>query len=232
MTKARSINFLPNFVTLSSLFCGCLGIVWTLIGDPQTGAYMIWVCAVLDLLDGLVARALKVTSELGKQLDSLADLVAFGLLPATIIFSLSLPHLDSPWPYMAFFITVFSAIRLGRFNLDPDQSVNFKGLPTPANAILISSFPAIMYQNLEILRPGLENPIYWFLIVALLSYLLVSNISLFGFKFQDLSWSNNKFRFLFIGLSAVLGILLGISGIPLIVTMYVVMSLIWQYQGS
>lgn len=232
MAKANSLDFLPNLITLTSLFCGCLGVVWTLNSNSEYGVYMIWTCAVLDLLDGLVARALKVSSELGKQLDSLADLVAFGLLPATILYTLSSQYLSAPWPYMAFLVTIFSALRLGRFNLDPDQSINFKGLPVPANAILISSFPTVLHQNLQNLRPELENPIYWFLIVGLLSYLLVSKISLFGFKFQDLSWSNNSFRYTFIGLSAILGIIMGISGIPLIVFIYVALSIVWQYQRS
>ena len=191
---------------------------------------MIWTCAVLDLLDGLAARALNVFSELGKQLDSLADLVAFGVLPATIIFYLADQFLSGFWPYIAFSITVFSALRLGRFNLDPEQSVNFKGLPVPANGILISSFPFIVNQNLTDLRPELENPVYWLFVVGLLSYLLVSNIPLLGLKFQNFSWSDNKYRYILIGMWVVLGLWLGVAGIPLIMLAYLAVSFIWQYQ--
>ncbi|MGI9551288.1 MAG: CDP-diacylglycerol--serine O-phosphatidyltransferase [Aurantibacter sp.] len=232
MVKVKPLSYLPNLITLSSLFCGCIGIVWALDLNLQGAVYMIWACAILDLLDGLAARILKVSSELGKQLDSLSDLIAFGLLPATIIYVLSSQFLTQLWPYMAFLITVFSALRLGRFNLDTQQTVNFKGLPVPANAILISSFPVLVNQYSQNLRPELENPIYWLLIIGLLSYLLVSNVSLFGFKFQNLSWSENKFRFLFIGFAVILGFTLGVSGIPWIMLMYVALSLVWQYQRN
>ena len=232
MAKFKVVQAIPNIITLSSLFCGCLGVVWTLNLDIKYGVWMIWTCAVLDLLDGLAARALNVSSDLGKQLDSLSDLVAFGLLPATIMYALSGQFLTGIWPYSAFLITVFSSLRLGLFNLDSNQSFNFTGLPVPANAILISSFPSLVNQNLTILRPELENPVYWLLIVGILSYLLVSKISLLGFKFQNFKWSENKFRYTFIVIAAILGLLLGTSGIPWIMLSYIAVSLVWQYQGS
>lgn len=231
MVKAHPLNFLPNLLTLSSLVCGCLGIVWTLELDVQFGVYMIWICAILDVLDGLVARALKISSELGIQLDSLADLIAFGLLPATLIYVLSAQYLDDPWPYLAFMVTASTAWRLGRFNLDPHQKLNFKGLPAPANAILISSFPTLVNQNIETFRHELENPLVWLLMVGILSYLLVSKIPLLGFKFQNLSWRDNKFRYLFLGVAGILGAFLGVSAIPWILIVYIVISLIWQYHN-
>ncbi len=230
MVKVKPLHFLPNLITLASLFCGSLGVVWAVEFQIQWAVYMIWICAALDLLDGLVARGLGVSSDLGKHLDSLSDLISFGLLPATIIYSLSSGYLNDPWPYSSFALTLFSALRLAKFNLDPEQDIDFKGLPTPANALLISSFPALIDQNSENLRHGLENPALWLLIIGILCYLLVSNIRLFGFKFQNLIWAENKYRFLFIGMSIIAGLALGILAIPLIMLLYFVMSVIWQYQ--
>ena len=230
MAKQYRLQVIPNLVTLTSLFCGCLGVTWALDQQLDLAVYMIWICAGLDVLDGLVARALGVSSNLGKQLDSLADLIAFGLLPATILYAVSLDYIAPPWSYAVFLITVFSAIRLARFNLDPDQEVNFRGLPTPANALLISSFPYLITQNLEFLRPGLENQFVWLLIVAVLSYLLVSRIPLLGFKFSNYGWADNKYRYLIFGLVAILCLSIGVvSAIPWIILAYFLVSLVWYY---
>lgn len=229
MIKVKHVRFLPNLITLSSLLCGCLGAVWAFELKMQWAVYMIWTCAALDLMDGLVARSLGISSDLGKQLDSLSDLISFGLLPAAVIYSLSSGYLHDPWPYASFIVTVFSALRLARFNLDTDQNIDFKGLPTPANALLISSFPALIDQNSDNLRHGLENPVLWVLIIGLLSYLLVSRIPLFGFKFQNLRWADNKFRYLFIGISAIALLALGTLAIPVIIVLYLTTSVIWQY---
>lgn len=230
MDKIKLLRFLPNLITLTSLFCGCVGVVWALDLQFQWAVYMIWTCAVLDLLDGLVARSLDVSSDTGKQLDSLADLISFGLLPSTIIYSLSSEYLSNPWPYASFILTLFSALRLARFNLDPEQNIDFIGLPTPAIALFISSFPTLIDQNIEILRPGLENLVFWLLILGILSYLLVSKIRLFGFKFQNISWTDNKYRYLFIATSLITGLVMGVVAIPVIMLLYLVLSFMWQYQ--
>jgi CDP-diacylglycerol--serine O-phosphatidyltransferase len=229
MVKIKPLHFLPNLITLAGLFCGCLGVVWALDFQIQWAVYMIWTCAILDLLDGLIARGLGVSSVLGKQLDSLSDLISFGLLPATIIYSLSSGYLNDPWPYASFVLPLFSALRLARFNLDPEQNIDFKGLPTPANALLISSFPALIDQINENLRLELENPVIWLLIIGILSYLLVSKIRLFGFKFQNLNWADNKYRYLFIAMSLITWLVMGILAIPVIMLLYLLMSAMWQY---
>ena len=200
--------------------------------EIHLAVYMIWICAVLDVFDGLAARSLGVSSDIGKQLDSLADLVSFGLLPSVIIYSLMAGYTEMPWPYFALLITLFSALRLARFNLDPEQNIDFKGLPTPANAIFISSFPALIDQIGRNLRPELENPVYWLLIIAILCYLLVSKIWLFGFKFQRVGWIENKYRYLFIILSAILVLAWGVKAVPLVMLCYLVLSFIWRYQSS
>jgi CDP-diacylglycerol--serine O-phosphatidyltransferase len=229
---SNPLSFLPNLLTLTNLFIGCLGVVWVFQSQLELAVYAIWICAVLDLMDGLAARAVGVTSELGKQLDSLADLVSFGLLPSAVLYILWTGFLTSPWANLSFLITVFSALRLARFNLDPEQSSNFKGLPTPANALLISSFPAIIHQNNDILRPGLENQAVWFLIVGLLSYLMVSNLPLIGFKFKNTSWNDNKYRYFILGSAISLVALYGTLGIPWILLVYIGVSLIWQHGQS
>jgi len=229
MVKTNILAFIPSILTLSSLFCGCLGVVWALNHQIDLAVYMIWTCAVLDVMDGLVARALGVSSDLGKQLDSLADLVSFGLQPAAILYILSSDHLSFPWPFFAFFITLFSAVRLALFNLDPDQDTNFKGLPTPANALFISSFPAMISHNSDFLRLGLENQLFWLLMVGILSYLLVSKIPLLGFKFKNYHWAENKYRYIIMVLAVMLGLGLGILAIPWILFMYIVISLMWKY---
>ena len=224
----KPLRLLPNIITSTNLFAGCLGIVWSFEGNLDLAVVMIWFCAVLDVLDGLLARAAGVTSDLGKQLDSLADLVSFGLLPAAVIYSLWMQIHPSPWAVMSFLITVFAALRLARFNLDPDQSNNFTGLPTPANALLISSFPTIIDRNQDILRLGLENQAVWFLIVGLLSYLMVSNIRLIGFKFHNYRWNENKFRYVILLSGALLIALFGTLGIPGIFLVYIGVSMVWQ----
>jgi CDP-diacylglycerol--serine O-phosphatidyltransferase len=232
MEKSNPLRFLPNLITLANLFFGCVGVVLALNSEIRLAVYLIWVCGVLDVLDGLAARGLGVSSDIGKQLDSLADLVSFGLLPSVIIYSLMAGYLEIPWPYFALLIPLFSALRLARYNLDPEQNIDFKGLPAPANAIFISSFPAIIDQIGGNLRPELENPVYWLLMIAILCYLLVSKVWLFGLKFQSLGWTQNKYRYLFIVLSAILVIAWGVKAVPLVMLYYLVLSFIWQYQSS
>jgi len=224
---------LPNLMTVGNLFCGCLGVVWALTADLQWAVYMIWLAAVLDFGDGFVARLVGASSELGKQLDSLADLISFGLLPSIIVFQLfSQHHPGSPWVYASFAIAICSALRLARFNIDPDQATDFKGLPTPANALLISSFPLIFAQNQSILRPGLESLPLWILLIVLLSYLLVSNLRLFGLKFSNFQWADNKYRFILIGLSVLFLGLWRLSAVPLVMLLYLILSGWQQYRKA
>lgn len=226
----KSLHYLPNFITLTNLSCGCLGIVWAFQDHMSLAVYMIWLAAILDFTDGLLARLIGVSSELGKQLDSLADLVSFGLLPAVVVFKLFSQFHPTVWAYAAFLIVVFSALRLAKFNIDPDQGTDFIGLPTPANALLISSFPSIIEQNSAFLRPGLEFPLLWVAVITVLSYLLVSKIKLFGLKFKNFGWAENKFRLIFIALSVVSLFLWHLTALPLIMAMYLLLSVLRQYR--
>lgn len=213
---------IPNFLTCCNLICGCLGIVFVLEERSVPAAYFVWIACVFDFFDGFAARVLKVSSPIGKELDSLADLISFGLLPSVVVYKM-LVAANAPEyvPYLAFSITVFSALRLAIFNLDERQSDSFRGLPTPANALFITSLPLL--AGFIMLR--LND--YWMLslITIISSYLLVSGIELFALKFKNFSWQDNKIRFTFLGLAVLLLVVLQLSAIPVIILLYIALSL-------
>lgn len=213
---------IPNFLTCCNLVCGCLGVVFALEGRSIPVAYFVWIACAFDFLDGFSARLLKVSSPIGKELDSFADMVSFGLLPSLVIYKMLVVAGAPPYlPYLAFSIAVFSAIRLAIFNLDETQTDSFRGLPTPANALLISALPLLS----GVVASYLTN--FWVLggITILSSYLLVSGIELFALKFKSFSWQENKIRFTFLGLAVLLLIGLQITAIPIIILLYVAVSL-------
>jgi CDP-diacylglycerol--serine O-phosphatidyltransferase len=226
---------IPNFITCLNLFCGCIGIGLAFKGDLVIASYMIGFSAVFDFFDGMAARALHVKSEIGKELDSLADVVSFGVLPGIIMYCLLNIAFESAegWisfvPFVAFIIPVFSALRLAKFNIDTRQTESFIGLPTPANAIFIGSIPLIIYnQNEQIafINTLFGNPGFLIILVFILSYLLVSPIPLFSLKFKDLTWVKNSFQYLLLILSVILFIFLNVASIPIIIVLYIVLSLI------
>lgn len=177
---------------------------------------------MFDFLDGFAARMLNVSSPIGKELDSLADMVSFGLLPAMVMFVMLQDATQSEYiPYLAFSIAVFSALRLAIFNIDETQSDSFRGLPTPANALFITSLPLLTGPVAIALFES------WIVttIVVLSSYLLVSGIPLFALKFKSFTWKDNKIRFTFLAVSVVLLATLKITAIPLIILLYIALSL-------
>lgn len=185
-------------------------------------AYFVWVACVFDFFDGFAARMLKVSSPIGKELDSLADLISFGLLPSVVVYKM-LVAANAPEyvPYLAFSIAVFSALRLAIFNLDERQSDSFRGLPTPANALFITALPLLT----GIVATTLNE--YWVLciIAVISSYLLVSGIELFALKFKNFSWQDNKVRFTFLALAVLLLTVLQFAAIPVIILLYIAFSL-------
>ena len=219
---------IPNALTCGNLLSGCIGIVAAFQGGQEgliLATYMIWLAGLFDFLDGFAARLLKVSSPIGGELDSLADMLTFGFLPAAMVFTLLQESGTEPWlPYLAFVIAVFSALRLAKFNIDTRQTDSFIGLPTPANALLISSFPLIMaYSTLSL--EFITNP--WFLLSSsfVLSFLLVAELPLFALKFKNFSWQDNKIKYIFLITSVVLIILLKFVAIPLVIILYVLFSL-------
>lgn len=193
--------------------------------------------AVFDFFDGMSARLLKVSSPIGKELDSLADNITFGLAPSAIVFSLfkqmAVPELISNIslyiPYAAFIISVFSALRLAKFNLDERQTSSFIGMPTPANALFWASL-AISLNTNPILN-SYFNAISLFLLVVVMSFLLVSELPMFSLKFKNLRWSDNKIKYIFLLVSIVLLLLLGVNGLSAVIAWYIVLSVITCKMG-
>ncbi len=225
-------KYIPNALTLLNLFCGCVAVIFILNGNFITGAFFVFLGIFFDFFDGFSARKLNVQSELGLQLDSLADMVTSGLVPGLVMYKL-LETSDLSWestniiPLFGLLITLASAYRLAKFNIDEDQQTYFKGLPTPANALLILSLPLILeFQNNDLLNAIILNQ--WFLIgVTLLSsWLLNSNIKLFALKFKAYGFKGNTTRYIFILLSAVLIIVLHFAAIPIIILLYIIMSVL------
>lgn len=246
-------NHLPNALTCLNLLCGCVALSIVLSYGPETfivhekelttdpdyspwalllpAAYLIGIAAVADFFDGLVARALRVSSPIGKDLDSLADMVSFGVVPGAVLFKLlqyvllstSLPH----WlPYLAFTVSIFSALRLAKFNNDTRQSDSFIGVPTPANTMLIVSLPVILAHDTFGVGGLILNPWVLLGLTFLMSGLLVAELPLFALKFKNFTWQDNSLRFVFLLLSLLLLVLLQAAAVPLIILLYVGLSVV------
>lgn len=224
-------KMIPNLITLMNLFSGCIGVVFAFTSDLRMVSVMIFISLVLDYLDGMAARLLNVKSELGKELDSLADLISFGLVPALIAYMI-LRGGDFPkFAYVAFLITVLSAYRLAKFNLDKRQSVNFIGLPTPANAVFWASFPLIIYGSSESemavsLAELMSESRIVLILILVFSFLLIAEIPLFSLKFQNFSWKDNQSRFLFLGITLILFLSFSYYSLPFIILLYLLISII------
>ncbi len=199
---------IPNTITILNLLLGTIAVIFALKGWQLFAVYLILAAALMDFLDGFTARMLNAYSSIGKELDSLADLVSFGLAPSFLLYN-RYSHFISPYTsggasniyyeliaFSPLIITAASALRLAIFNVDTRQSVNFIGLPTPANAILISMLIHYNVYNSNI--DYLFNNLYFIPVISIvLSYLLVSNISMFSLKFKNLNFKENKNRYLF-----------------------------------
>ena len=173
---------LPNFLTCCNLICGCLGIVFVLENRAIPAAYLVWLAGIFDFFDGFAARMLKVSSPIGKELDSLADVVSFGVLPSLVMYKLITASTDSSvLPYIGFTIAVFSALRLAIFNVDETQRDSFRGLNTPANTLFITSLP-LLYNHVG---RWLYQTEVLIAITLIFSFLLVSRIQFFAFKFKS-----------------------------------------------
>jgi CDP-diacylglycerol--serine O-phosphatidyltransferase len=215
---------IPNAITCANLFSGCIGIVYAFNGALETAAYFVLLSGIFDFFDGFVARLLHVKSDIGKELDSLADVVSFGFLPGMVMFQLlSQSDFSSPYlPYFGFIITVFSALRLAKFNIDTRQTEDFIGLNTPMNTLFIVSLPFIQkdYPALISSAPLLVG------LIILLSWLLVSEIKIFSLKFNSTSWAKNKIKYIFLILSVLLVAVLKFAAIPLVLVLYIGLSVI------
>lgn len=251
---------IPNFITSLNLVCGFIGIILVLSGEPFNAVYMMFLAAFFDFIDGFSARLLKASSPIGRDLDSLADVVTFGVLPGIMVFQLmritplemtlnstSIGDLQFTkiffiTSYSAVLIPVFSAIRLARFNNDPEQSYSFKGLPTPANGLVIAClFFWIMKEgqaqtdtvtisselytaNKTAIMKILTNPFMLIFITILFSWLLVSPLRLMAFKFKGFAWKVNQWKYILLIVCLPLVIFLGFASAPIILLLYIIIS--------
>ncbi len=215
---------IPNAITCANLFSGCIGVVFAFKGDLQTAAYFVLLSGIFDFFDGMVARLLNVKSAIGKELDSLADMVSFGFLPGVVMFQLlKVSDFSSPYlPYLGFIITVFSALRLAKFNIDERQTEEFIGLNTPMNTLFIVSLPFIALDYPTVIG----SSILLIAITAITSFLLVSEIKIFSLKLSNMTWAKNKFKFIFLILSALLIVFLKFAAIPFVLVLYIALSVL------
>lgn len=223
------VKNIPNSITCLNLLSGCFACIFAFQGQYDWVALCIGLSALFDFLDGMAARLLHAYSPLGKELDSLADLISFGLAPGLMVMHLmaynstfhGMAEYQSWWALSALLIPVFSALRLAKFNIDTRQTTSFIGLPVPANALFwIGICQAVL---------RMESPVYGYAIVALViifSLLLVSEIPMFSLKFKNLKWKENYLRYLIIVVAAICLISLGLAGLAATIGLYIVLSLL------
>lgn len=224
-------RYIPNTVTCCNLICGCIASVMAFQARYDMAIIFIIIGAVFDFFDGMLARLFKVSGPLGKELDSLADDITFGFAPSVIVFSLFkevhypefLQSIADFIPYTAFLISAFSALRLGKFNIDPRQSTSFIGMPTPANALFWGS---LVVGGHDFLVSESFNALYLLALVILMSYLLIAEIPMFSLKFKNLTWKDNKVSYIFLLVCIPLLIIFRISGFAAIILWYILLSLI------
>ena len=240
---------LPNAITMLNVLSGCVAVIFAVHNKLELAALFVFIGIIFDFLDGLAARLLKVQSEIGVQLDSLADMITSGLVPGIVMFQLLGMSQSGGWnsglgqglefasegtifgtpllPFFGFLITMASAYRLAKFNTDENQATSFIGLPTPANALLILSLPLILlYHQNDFLNSLILNP--WFLVgvTVLSSYLLNAKIELFALKFKNWSFRDNALRYIFIIVSLVLLMTLKFLAVPAIILFYILSSVV------
>ena len=256
------IKQIPNLFTLLNLFLGCMAIVFALqtetisiyVGEDlsshyniperlSVAAYFIFAAAVIDFLDGFVARLLKATSEMGKQLDSLSDVVSFGVAPSVILYQLlkvsfikeeSGLETSIAWLLPAFIVACAGAYRLARFNLDNSQSYGFKGVPIPAAGLFIASFPLILHYGNSIINVNewLTNKWVLYTVIVLISWLMVSTQPLMALKFKDFTLKNNMPKVILLAVAVVAALIFHWLAVPIVFIVYIILSLFFKQTSS
>ena len=220
----RLSSYIPNIITCCNLTAGSLAVIMALRGTFEQAAIFILIAAVCDFLDGLSARLLHAYSDMGKELDSLSDLISFGLAPGLMVYALLNDYLLLPYgnfeylAYIALLIPVAGGIRLAKFNVDDRQTSSFIGLPIPANALFWIGVCFVDTRD--------WHPVIILALIVLFSYLMVSNLPMFSLKASNLSWSNNKLRYILVITSLGLVIWLGLTGLAGAIIAYILLSLI------
>ena len=220
----RLSSYIPNIITCCNLTAGSLAVIMALRGTFEQAAIFILIAAVCDFLDGLSARLLHAYSAMGKELDSLSDLISFGLAPGLMVYALLNDYLLLPYgnleylAYIALLIPVAGGIRLAKFNVDDRQTTSFIGLPIPANALF---WIGVCFADTRD-----WHPVIILALIVLFSYLMVSNLPMFSLKASNLSWSNNKLRYILVITSLGLVFWLGLTGLAGAIIAYILLSLI------
>ena len=243
------IKQIPNIITSLNLLCGCVAIMFAVSGDLVSASFFAFAGIFLDFFDGLAARVLNAQSQVGLQLDSLADVVTSGVLPGIVMVQLlsealtgtsldisaifsdtaNSTSIESYLPFIGLLIAVASGYRLAKFNVDTRQTTSFIGLPVPANTLLILSLPLILsFQASQQITELILTP--WFLIIITLvsCVLLNAEIPLFGLKFKTWNFKDNAVRYLFLISSILLLVVLKFIAIPIIIFLYILVSLFWK----
>ncbi len=231
-------NHIPNIITLFNLLSGILSIYSFMQGDIAMASWFIFIAAGFDFIDGLAARFLNAKSEIGAQLDSLCDIVSFGVAPGFLMFFMLSQSHGNPGnssdtidllPFLAFIIPAFGALRLAKFNTDEEQSVSFKGLPIPAMALLVASLPLIrieLYAEREFFYMLMTNTYLLLAITLIGSLLMVSRFPMFSLKFDGFAFKKNMTKYIFLILSLILLLFLEIIAMPFIILLYLFISLV------
>ena len=228
----KIIKHIPNAITCCNLLSGCASILLTFTGYLELAGLMIFMAAVFDFFDGFAARLLKAYSPLGAQLDSICDVVSFGVAPSFIMYhylnqvvSLELGSVNVA-AFAAFFLAIFAALRLAKFNIDDRQTTSFIGLPTPAMGIFVASLPfTLRHESLAFMGALMTNPFFLFGVVALFSYLMVSEIPFFSLKVKSLKFKENKHLYL-VALFAIIKVaIFGLAAIPFVMLFYIIVAM-------
>ena len=225
---------IPNLITLLNLFSGCIALVFAFNQDFEMAFYFVSLGIFLDFFDGFFARLFKVSSPLGLQLDSLADMVTSGVVPGLVMFQMMINHASNAveghlqiFPYLGFIITMGSCYRLANFNIDTRQTDSFIGLPTPANALFILSLPIVLqYSDSLFVLELLTNQWFLLVITILSAYMLNAEIPLFSLKIKKFSFKENALQIIFLILSILLLVFFQYLGIPLLILLYVLLSIV------
>lgn len=234
-------NHIPNLLTLLNLFCGTIAVIFVINDDFYTASLLVLAGIFFDFLDGFVARLLSVQGELGKQLDSLADVVTSGVVPGIIMLKLlqnavnynavgyfgveKTSTVNTLLPYIGVLLTLGAAYRLAKFNIDTRQGDNFIGLPTPAMSLFVISLPLIAeFANSSLIASFVNNKYLLIGVTLSLTYLMNAELPLFSLKFKDYSFKNNMIKYVFLLASVLLSVVFKIVAVPLVIVLYVIMS--------
>ena len=225
---------IPNLITLLNLFSGCIALVFAFNQDFEMAFYFVSLGIFLDFFDGFFARLFHVSSPLGLQLDSLADMVTSGVVPGLVMFQMMISHASTAveghlqfFPYLGFIITLGSCYRLANFNIDTRQTDSFIGLPTPANALFILSLPLVLQSTNSLFMIELLSNQWFLLVITLLSaYMLNAEIPLFSLKIKKFSFKENALQIVFLASSFLLLVFFQYLGIPLLILLYVLLSIV------